>query len=60
MIIFISAGFIRNGMGWLLGVTFLLVILVIRNVFGEVTKTQEFFLSLLIFVIVLATLLLFI
>jgi len=56
IIIFTTAALIRNGMEWLPGIMLLLVIIAIRNISVEVTKKQELYLSLLIFVVVLATL----
>jgi len=60
VIIFIAAGVMRDGMEWLPGIVLLLVILAIRNVSGEVTRKQEFFLSTLIFIVVLSTFILLI
>lgn len=59
-LIFIAAGILRNGMEWIPGVVFLLVLLIIRNLSGEITKKQEFILSTLIFTVVMSTFILLI
>jgi len=56
-VIFITAALVRNGMEWLPGVVFLLLILAVRNVAIEVTRKKEILLSISVFVIVILTLL---
>jgi hypothetical protein len=60
IIIFISAWIMKGSMEWMSAIVVLLVILIIRNLSGEVTKKQEYFLSILVFIVALSTLFLLI
>jgi len=57
IIIFILAGIFRDRFEWLIGAMVLLVIIIIRNISGEVIRKVEILLSVCIFLIVLLTLL---